>query len=157
MATLPSDLADLTTGAVEVGPGSLDSLESLRRGSTRSLADLGTLPIVLSPRLLITDTRPAFRWTAVDGATAYEVKVQGRGETLVAARRRQRCRRFVCSAVRTSLPPTLWRQLIRLGLARWNPRRPTWQRCRRSFLTCKRRASWTHSISNWQTRLRLKS
>jgi hypothetical protein len=77
-STLPPEVITLTEKAAGAGPSSLASLASVRGGSSRSLADLGSVPILLSPRQLTNDPRPTFRWTAVNGAQAYTILVKGK-------------------------------------------------------------------------------
>jgi hypothetical protein len=77
LAELPAGLDNLVKDAAGADPTGLDTLDSVRGGRSRSLAELGQVPILLAPRQLTPEARPTFRWTAVTQAEAYTLKVQG--------------------------------------------------------------------------------
>ncbi|MEW5956179.1 MAG: tetratricopeptide repeat protein [Chloroflexota bacterium] len=77
LAELPTELDNLAREAADDAPPTLAALETVRGLPSRSLADLGQLPILLSPRQLTLESRPTFRWTAVTDAEAYTLKVEG--------------------------------------------------------------------------------
>ncbi len=57
-------------------PTDLTSLDNIRRARSYFLSDLGHIPVLLSPRRLISNANPVFRWTAVPEAEAYTLKVK---------------------------------------------------------------------------------
>jgi tetratricopeptide (TPR) repeat protein len=77
----PTDLNNLLNQATQATPPALTDLDDIRGISSRSLADLGQVPILLAPRQLTLETRPIFRWVAVTEAESYTLSVTGPTET----------------------------------------------------------------------------
>ncbi len=78
--TLPAEVSALTDKAAAPITPSLASLASVRGNQSVSLADVGQVPLLLSPRQLTAESHPIFRWLAVSGAEAYTLKVEGKSD-----------------------------------------------------------------------------
>ncbi|MCP4548031.1 MAG: tetratricopeptide repeat protein [bacterium] len=72
LAQLPPEIETLAAQAIEDAPPDLESLDDVRRATN---FEPGQVPILLGPRHLALGPRPTFRWTAVDGAETYMIKV----------------------------------------------------------------------------------